>query len=150
MITRRAKYALKAMLHLARAGNGVPMLIADLAAAEQIPRKFLEQILLDLKREGLLKSRMGKGGGYSLARPAERISLGEILRITDGPLAPVSCVSKTAYKPCEECVSEAACGIRPIMADVREAIAIILDNTSLDDAIRRADKAPDFQIYYEI
>jgi Rrf2 family protein len=150
MINKRAKYAIKALVFLARAERDGPQLISHIAESEKIPRKFLEQILLDLKREGLLESRMGKGGGYFLGRTPEKISLGEILRITDGPLAPVSCVSKTAYKPCSECVSESACSIRPIMAEVREAISEILDHTTLADAIRRADTVTEGPSYYEI
>jgi Rrf2 family protein len=141
MITKRAKYAIKALLLLAQRPED-NTLIADIAATEGIPRKFLEQILVDLKREGLLQSQMGKGGGYRLARPADTITLGEILRITDGPLAPVSCVSKTAYKRCEECRDEAACALRNVMADVREAIADILDHTSLRDALDKTRMDP--------
>jgi len=150
MINKRSKYAIKALVFLARAEREGPQLIASIAESEKIPRKFLEQILLDLKNEGLLESRMGKGGGYFLGRSPEQISLGEILRITDGPLAPVSCVSKTAYKPCPECKSETECSIRPIMADVREAISEILDHTTLADAMRRADRAMNPPSYYEI
>jgi Rrf2 family protein len=137
MLTKRAKYAMKAMLFLAEQPPAQPALISEIAAAERIPRKFLEHILLTLKRAGLLRSRMGRGGGYLLARPATRITFGELVRLTDGPLAPVSCVSKTAYRPCEECADEARCAIRAVMGDVRDAIAEILDHTSLDDALRK-------------
>lgn len=137
MLSKRAKYAMKAMLFLAEQPPGQPSLIDDISGAERIPRKFLEHILLDLKRAGLLKSRMGRGGGYLLARPAGRITFGELVRLTDGPLAPVSCVSKTAYRPCEECADETRCAIRAVMGDVRDAIAEILDHTSLDDALRK-------------
>jgi len=150
MITKRAKYALKALLFLARRDETGPVLISEISDAEKIPRKFLEQILLDLKREGLLKSRMGKGGGYSLAQSPDHISLGEVLRITDGPLAPVSCVSQTAYKRCAECVSEEECSIRAVMRDVREAISDILDHTSLSDAMRQAKASGCPAYMYEI
>jgi len=150
MITKRAKYALKALLFLARREETGPVLISEISEAEKIPRKFLEQILLDLKREGLLKSQMGKGGGYSLAQSPDNISLGEVLRITDGPLAPVSCVSQTAYKRCAECVSEEACSIRAVMRDVREAISDILDHTSLSDAMRQAKASGCPAYMYEI
>ncbi len=140
MLTKRTKYALQALLHLAGQPREQPALIADIAAAEGIPRKFLEQILVDLKREGLLESRMGKGGGYWLARPPEHITFGEIIRLTDGPLAPVLCVSKSAYKPCEECRDESGCAIRVVMQEVRDALSGILDSTSLSDARERAER----------
>lgn len=138
MLTKRTKYALHALIHLARhAGEGHPVMIVDIARAQSIPRKFLERILLDLKRGGYLESRMGKGGGYLLAQPADRIRIGDIVRLTDGPLAPVSCVSQTAYRRCPECGDEAGCGIRAVMKDVRDAIADILDHTSLADMVAR-------------
>lgn len=115
--------------------------IAELAKREQIPQKFLELILLDLKNIGVLHSKRGPGGGYSLARPPEQINLGEVIRELDGPLAPVSCVSKNAYKPCPECQDEATCGIRLVMQEVRDAIANILEHTSLYDMVQRVDNA---------
>lgn len=138
MLTKRTKYALNALIHLAvHAGAGQPVMIAEVARAKSIPRKFLERILLDLKRHGYLESRMGKGGGYLLARPADRIWIGDVVRLMDGPLAPVSCVSQTAYRRCPECGDEAGCGIRAVMKDVRDAIAEILDHTSLADMVER-------------
>ena len=137
MITKRAKYALKALLYLAQQPAGQAVLIRDLAQAEGIPKKFLEQILLDLNRKGILQSRKGKGGGYLLGRPAEQIMMGDVIRLTDGPLAPVPCVSKTAYHRCEECVDERTCLIRRTMKDVREAIAGIMDQTSLEDMLQK-------------
>lgn len=141
MLTKKAKYALKAALHLARlearaAGTSGAVLIADIAAAERIPKKFLESILLTMKNRGILLSRKGRGGGYALARPAAQISFGEIVRVMDGPLAPVSCVSVTAYRPCEECPVEEDCEIRKVMQRVRDAISDVLDATSLADAVR--------------
>ena len=121
------------MLHLAGQPPGESALIADIAKAEGIPRKFLEQILVELKREGLLESRMGKGGGYRLARPAERITFGEVMRLTEGPLAPVACVSRSAYQPCADCRDETACAIRAVMERVRDALSGVLDATSLAD-----------------
>jgi Rrf2 family protein len=140
MLSRKAKYGLKALIFLAgHAGEG-PVLIGDLAESERIPRKFLEQILLELKKKGLLASRKGRGGGYQLGRPPEAISMAEVVRILDGPLAPVSCVSVTAYRPCEECLNPRACGIRLVMQEVRDGIADILDNTSLRDVLKRVNK----------
>lgn len=111
-------------------GNG-PVLAASIAARERVPRKFLDQILLELSRRGIVQSRRGRGGGYQLGRPASEISMGEIVRLLDGPLAPVPCVSHTAYRRCEECADEAACGVRLAMGRVRDAVAEILDGTTL-------------------
>jgi Rrf2 family protein len=133
MLTKKTKYALRALIYLANQRNGQPVLISRLAADEKIPRKFLERILLELNNEGILQSKKGKGGGYSLLRHADEIKIGDVVRLMDGPLAPVSCVSKTAYARCKECGSEANCQIRAVMQEVRDAIAEILDNTSLAD-----------------
>ncbi|WP_096701929.1 Rrf2 family transcriptional regulator [Magnetospirillum sp. 15-1] len=133
MLSSKAKYGLKAMVYLARHEGQGPCLIAGVAEAERIPKKFLDAILLEMKNQGLLSSKKGKGGGYVLARPAERIMVGDIVRILDGPLAPIPCVSRTAYRPCEDCIDETACTVRAVMQDVRDAIAAILDNTSLAD-----------------
>ncbi|MGE5548664.1 MAG: RrF2 family transcriptional regulator [Solirubrobacterales bacterium] len=131
MLSSKAKYGLKAMVHLARRESERAVLIMEIAEAERIPKKFLDAILLDLKNHGLLNSKKGKGGGYSLARPAASITVGEIVRILDGPLAPVPCVSRTAYRRCDDCRDETTCAIRAVMGDVRDAIASILDNTTL-------------------
>lgn len=141
MLTKKAKYALQAALHLARREAGGAVLIADIAGAERIPKKFLESILLTMKNRGILVSRKGRGGGYALARPADQVSFGEIVRVMDGPLAPVPCVSVTAYRPCEECADEKACEIRAVMKRVRDAISEVLDATTLADAGRGAAPA---------
>ena len=153
MISKKTKYGLQALLALARAYGKGPVLIAELAEGERIPKKFLEAILLQLKNVGVLQSRKGKGGGYSLGKPPGEISIGQIVRILDGPLAPVECVSETAYRPCTECHDESTCGIRLVMKDVRDAIADILDHTSLhdmqkrsEDAVRKQQCVVDFQI----
>src|SRR5574341_1071096 len=134
------EYGVRVMIALAGLqGEGAePRLtqIKDIAAQEQIPTKFLEQILLALKNAGLLHSKMGVGGGYYLARPAAQITIGQIVRVLDGPLAPIRCVSKMAYEPCD-CPDENACGLRMVMLDVRTAIADILDRTTLADLARR-------------
>jgi Rrf2 family protein len=131
MLSRKAKYAIKALLALADRDGEEPTRIADLARAEQIPPKFLELILLGLKNNGILQSRKGKGGGYRLARDPSQIYLGQIVRMFDGPLAPVPCASQTAYVPCADCRDEAICGVRLAMKEVRDATARILDGTSL-------------------
>lgn len=137
MLSRKAKYGLKALIHLARHAGEGPVLIEDLARVERIPRKFLEQILLELKKKGLLTSRKGRGGGYQLGKGPDSIFMGEIIRVLDGPLAPVPCVSVTAYRKCDECLDERTCGIRLVMQEVRDGIAGILDTTSLADVLRR-------------
>ena len=114
----------------------VMMQIKEISQREHISSKFLEQILLALKNAGLLHSKMGVGGGYYLARPASEITLGQIFRVLDGPVAPIRCVSQMAYESCG-CPDEDACGLRMVMGDVRNAIANILDHTSLADVTRR-------------
>ena len=131
MLTRKSKYGLKAVLELAEEPDRRPMLIAELAERQRIPKKFLEAILLELKRHGLLGSKKGKGGGYFLGRDPSQITLGQVIRILDGPLALIPCVSQTAYMKCDECLDEQTCGIRLAMKEVRDATAHILDNTSL-------------------
>jgi Rrf2 family protein len=131
MLSKNAKYAIKALLALADRNRDEPMRIADLAREEQIPPKFLELILLGLKNHGILQSRKGKGGGYLLARDPADIYLGQIVRMFDGPLAPVPCASQTAYVRCADCTNEAVCGVRLAMKEVRDATAKILDGTSL-------------------
>lgn len=139
MISKKTKYAFKALIHLAGTPAGQPVLIADLAKAEKIPKKFLEFILLSLRKGGLLLSRIGKGGGYSLALPPAKISLGAIVRILEGDLAPVLCLSTTNYARCEECQDESTCGIRLTMADVNVALVMALDSLTLADMINRSD-----------
>jgi len=139
-LSKRGEYGLRAMIVLAEPaseGSSPAMLqIREISQREQIPTKFLEQILLTLKNAGLLHSKMGVGGGYYLARPAGEITLGQVFRILDGPVAPIKCVSQMAYEPCG-CPDEQTCGLRLAMSDVRNAIAGILDNTTLADITRR-------------
>src|SRR6478735_8349969 len=129
MLSKKTKYALLAMIALAKEPQGNPTMIASLAKNERIPKKFLELILLDLKSLGVVQSRKGKHGGYYLSRSPDEIRLGQIIRGIEGPLAPLPCVSQTAYARCDECRDERACGLRLIMKDVRDATAKILDNT---------------------
>ena len=148
MLSNKTKYGLKAMLHLAaREGEG-GQLVANIAETQIIPKKFLDTILLELKNNGLLFSKKGKGGGYMLARPADEISVGHIIRILDGPLALIPCASDAAYRPCPDCLDTAACQIRWVMRQVRDATAKILDNTTLRDLIAR--RAPSFVLNYDI
>jgi Rrf2 family protein len=137
MLSQRSKYALRAMTMLAAQPQGKLILMADIARQRKVPKKFLELILLDLKRHGLLHSRRGKSGGYSLAKPADKITFGEIIRITDGPLAPLACASLTAYRKCDDCEDERSCAIRRVLRNVRDATAAILDKTTLADAVKK-------------
>jgi Rrf2 family protein len=131
MLTRKGKYGLKAMIALSREHGQGPVLIGDLAEQEAIPKKFLENILLALKHRGLVHSRKGPHGGYQLGRAPEQISVGDVIRALEGPLALVSCVSQTAYAPCEECVTERDCAVRRVFQQVRDETARILDGTTL-------------------
>lgn len=139
MLSKRSKYAIKAVLALARPRNNEAVRIADLARAEQIPKKFLEGILLTLRNNGLLQSRKGQRGGYLLARPPGDIYVGQIVRLLDGPLAPIPCASETAYVRCADCPDEARCAVRITMRAVRDATAAILDNTSVQQLLRKTD-----------
>lgn len=112
-----------------------------MSETEAIPKKFLEQILLTLKGFGLVHSKKGKGGGYALAQPPRSIMLGPVVRMMEGPLAPLPCASETRYKKCDECPDAETCATRIVMKEVRDAVAKVLDNTSLEEAVRRADEA---------
>ncbi len=141
MISKKTIYAFKALIHLAGIPDAQPVLIADLARDEEIPKKFLEFILLSLRKGGLLQSRVGKGGGYTLALPPSKITLGSVVRILEGDIAPVQCLSTTNYARCEECRDEATCGIRLTMADVNVALSGVLDSLTLADMLERSETA---------
>ena len=141
MLSKKAKYAIKALLALADHASEEPVRIADLARDEQLPAKFLELILLDLRNQGILQSRKGKGGGYLLARDPAEIYLGQIVRMFDGPLAPVPCASQTGYVRCADCRNEDVCGVRLAMREVRDATAKILDGTSIASLQRQVERA---------
>ncbi len=134
----KAKYALKALARLALAPPGEPLLIADIAEREDIPKKFLEAILAELKQHGMLRSRKGRGGGYLLARPAETITVAAVLRVVDGPIAPVPCLSRTAYRRCEGCRDEATCAVRIVLKDAHAASLGALEATTLADMAERS------------
>ncbi len=145
MLSKKAKYALKALFVLAEHGEHQSMMISEIADKESIPKKFLEAILLDLKNHGILYSRRGKTGGYVLGKSPDQISIGQIIRIIDGPLAQIPCASETAFRPCDECKDTTNCSIRIVMRKVRDATAAILDNTTLADAVK---KHPEVLNYY--
>jgi Rrf2 family protein len=139
MISQRARYGFKALIALGRVGKGNGMQIRDIALQEQIPRKFLEQILLTLKAGGLITSRRGRDGGYALLRAAEEISLGAVLRMIDGPIAPLPCLSRTAYRKCDDCQSEEHCAVRAGFAKAYDASLQVLETTTIAQAIAAAD-----------
>jgi Rrf2 family protein len=140
MISQKAKYALRALLALSRAPRGQTIFIGEIAETQNIPKKFLEQILLELKRHGIVESRRGKAGGYALFRPADMVTFGEVLRIVDGPIAPLPCLSNTAYRRCADCTDETNCEIRRTFAHVAEATRAVLDSTSIADAVRESEE----------
>ncbi len=132
MLTKKAKYGLKAVAYLAGVAPGQTALVADIARNNQIPKKFLDAILGELRNAGFVHSRKGKGGGYMLARPASEIMVGNIVRALDGPLAPIQCASRTVHRRCDDCVDEIHCAVRIVMVEARDAIAEVLDKTSLE------------------
>ncbi len=139
VLTRRSKYALRALVYLARLREKGAVLIGDIAKNERIPKKFLEAILLELKNKGVLESRRGKGGGYQLAEPPDKIVVGRIIRLMDGPIAPVRCVSRSAYAACGDCPDEELCTIRFVMKAVREKICEVVDRTTLSDLLEKEE-----------
>lgn len=139
MLSMKTRYAIRALIALARKPDRSPVLIAALAEAENIPKKFLELILLDLKAMGILGSRKGKYGGYFLRTEPEHVKIGQVVRGMEGPLALLPCVSLTQYERCE-CPNEKTCGLRLVFKDVRDATSKILDNTSLRDVLKRMER----------
>lgn len=139
MISQKAKYALRALVALTRAGRGESRMIGEISRDQAIPKKFLEQILLELKRAGIVTSKRGRMGGYELVKAPEEIMYGEVLRLIDGPIAPLPCLSKIAYRKCEDCKDEAACEIRHVFERVTLATRAVLDSTSLADSLNLED-----------
>ena len=140
MLTSKGKYGLKALVHLAEHEGQGSSLIAEIAANNNIPKKFLDAILLDLKNAGYLSSKKGRGGGYSLARPASRIIIGDIIRVLDGPLAPIPCASRTAYRRCDDCRDEASCELRIAFAKAYTDYLATLEHLTLADVMSQADR----------
>jgi len=149
MLTNKGKYGLKAMVHLAGMPPGRPALVADIAAANSIPKKFLDAILGELRTAGLVHSKKGRGGGYVLARSAHEISVGEIVSALDGPLALIACASRRFYRGCDDCPAENRCSVRLMMIEVRDAIARVLDSRSLA-AMREMAEAVEGELTYQI
>ncbi|MCH4542322.1 MULTISPECIES: RrF2 family transcriptional regulator [Brucella/Ochrobactrum group] len=136
MLTKKGKYGLKALAHLAALEPGESAFVAEIAARNNISKKFLDAILLELRNNGILRSKKGPGGGYSLSKPASEITIGQVVRVLDGPLAPIRCASRTAYEPCDDCEDHRACQVRRSMLLVREAIAGVLDTMTLEQFTR--------------
>ena len=144
MLSQKARYALHALIVLAEHSGKEPMLIADIADEANLPRKFLEQILVDLKKRGIVRSVRGRAGGYLLGRPSKDVTFAEIIRAIDGPLALSPCVSATAYQKCDDCDDEHTCAIRKVLLAARDATAQVLESRTLASALsglRRARSA---------
>ena len=140
MLSKKSKYAIKALVCLAKHyEEKTPLKISTIAEEENIPRKFLESILVELRNNGLLHSRMGANGGYVLAKHPEEIVLSHVIRISGGPIAMLPCVSLNFYEKCEECPTEETCGLRDVILEVREATIKILSKTSLADILKREE-----------
>jgi Rrf2 family protein len=140
-LSKRTQYSLRALYALTRKYGEGPVLIFNLAHDETIPKKFLEQILVSLKSAGFVASKKGKGGGYVLAQPPEKITIGSVIRAIEGPIAPLPCASETRFRKCDECVDIQTCGTRIVMRQVRDAMAAILDETTLAMVCEQVDQA---------
>jgi Rrf2 family protein len=143
IISKKTKYCLRALYSLARSYGQGPILVQKIADDEVIPKKFLELILLSVKAGGLVDSKPGRGGGYQLTKPPSQITVGQVIRLMEGPLAPLPCASESAYRRCEECVDEKTCGTRLVMRKVRNATAEILDRTTLADVCNMVEMMKD-------
>jgi Rrf2 family protein len=150
VLTKKGKYGLKAMVHLAQATPGRPVPVMEISEKQSIPKKFLDAILCELRNSGFVHSKMGKGGGYILARPAAEITVGELVRAIDGPLAPVHCASKTRYRRCDDCFDENTCAVRRIMQRAQQALSDVLDNCSLQDMRDRVKQEAAEVLFYDI
>jgi Rrf2 family protein len=144
MLSQKARYALRAVLHLARQSREEPTLIGEIAEEQQLPKKFLELILLDLKRRGIVHSVRGRKGGYVLGRDPSEISFAEVIRVIDGPLALAPCASRANYRKCDDCLDERTCPIRRALIEARDATAAVLEGITLEDALTDRTKTPAF------
>jgi Rrf2 family protein len=140
MLSQKARYALHALIVLAEHTGDEPMQIAAIAEDARVPRKFLEAILVDLKKRGIVKSTRGRSGGYHIGKPPKDITFADVIRVIDGPLALAPCVSVTAYHKCEDCVDEATCSIRKVLMAARDATAQVLETRTLAQAAANARK----------
>ena len=143
MLSKKTKYALNALLCLARNAEAGPLLTGAIAESERIPQKFLENILLTLRNAGVLQSRKGRGGGYALLKKPDEVSMASVMRLFEGPIALIPCVSKNYYHPCAECADEHTCGIRNVMQEVHSHTLHLLEHTTLSDLLEREKKLGD-------
>jgi Rrf2 family protein len=141
MLTAKGKYGLKALMHLGSVLSGKPVQALEIAEANNIPKKFLDAILGELRNAGIIYSKKGPGGGYVLARAPDDIQIGHVIRTLDGPFAPIACASRTAFHPCDDCKDVRACAVRLAMTKVRDAIAEVLDRMTVADMLRDARHA---------
>jgi Rrf2 family protein len=141
MLTAKGKYSLKALTHLAALEPGETTQALEIAETNNIPKKFLDAILGDLRNAGIVYSRKGPGGGYMLARPPRDIKIGHVIRTIDGPLAPIACASRTAYRPCSDCKDVKNCTVRLMMTKVRDAMSDVLDRVTLADMVAMGDRS---------
>jgi Rrf2 family protein len=148
VLTNKGKYGLKAMVHLAGLEPGALAQVADIAEANSISKKFLDHILTELRHAGLVYSKKGKGGGYALAKPPHEIRVGAIVRVLDGPLAPIPCASVTAFRPCDDCSDLRTCAVRQIMVEARNAIANVLDHRTLAEMRALTDPPELVEMYH--
>lgn len=135
MLSKKTKYGLKALTYIARKNCDHPVLISEIAKEENISQKFLESILLTLRKNGLLGSKKGKGGGYYLIKEPCEISMASVIRVLEGPIAMVPCVSLNFYEKCEDCPDENACAVHELMIEVRDNTLKVLENKTLKDFI---------------
>ncbi len=140
MLSKKTKYAINALVYLAKASGKGPILISQIAENENIPQKFLESILLDLKNAGILSSKKGKGGGYYLHKKPTEVNIAEVMRLFDGPIALLPCVTYKYYERCEECKNEETCGIRDVFLEVRNKTVELLKKATLSSIMRREKK----------
>ncbi|MEM6721906.1 MAG: Rrf2 family transcriptional regulator [Bacteroidota bacterium] len=133
MLSKKTKYGLKALSYIAKKGDDAPVLISEIATEENISKKFLEAILLQLKNNGFLGSKKGKGGGYYLIKIPSEIKVASLIRILEGPIAMLPCVSLNFYEKCDDCVDETRCGLHHIMLEVRDNMLDVLENKTLED-----------------
>lgn len=140
MISRKTKYAINALVNLARKYEQGPVLISDIAEQENIPQKFLEAILLELKKGGILSSKKGKGGGYYLIKSPEEVNMASVMRLLDGPIALLPCVSYKYYERCDECKDEETCGIRDVFLKIRNETVSLLKGATLSEIIKHEEK----------
>lgn len=136
MLSKKTKYAFHALTYLGKQEEKVPVLISEVAERTKVPKKFLESILLDLKKAGILTSKMGKGGGYYLLKDPKNVQLADVIRMFNGPIALLPCVSLNYYEPCAECVDEETCGLNKIMIEVRDETLKIVANKTLQDILQ--------------